>query len=121
MGVGGEIIQEQVASLASEDGGLSLIVGDFVESRENRGIDSTSIVEESAGYRLDALGVFFVQRRGRVTVSVLNFLAIDGLWALSIDEERAGQKWGFCVEISPGLWGHSWAWKYQRSHRCSSI
>ena len=42
--VGSKIIQEVVASLASDNGGLGLGAGDFVEGRKNRGVNSAGVV-----------------------------------------------------------------------------
>ena len=60
--MGGEKIEEHVAGFAGEDGGLGLIVGNFVEGDENSGINGASIiVEESAGDCLDMLCAFLVK------------------------------------------------------------
>jgi hypothetical protein len=77
--MGGEIIEEMITGGTGNKGRLGLVVGDFVESWEKSIVESTTIVEKSAGNGLDSLSTTFVERGRLVSACILEFLTVSRL------------------------------------------
>jgi hypothetical protein len=75
----GEMNHEVIASFAAAFGRFGLVVGDFVESRQDSAIDGLTMTKKSANDTLHAGGAFFIEQGVGVGSCMLCFLTIDRL------------------------------------------
>ena len=77
IGVCCKIVKEHVAGCFGFLSGCSLLVGKFIQGKNNGGVATAGIVEEKTGELLDALDTGFVKEGGKVSIGQLEFLTVD--------------------------------------------
>ena len=86
IGVGCEVIKQHVTSRFGVFGRRGLMLGNFIESCDDRGIAAARVVQEQSGNLLDALDAGLVEERSEVGRCEFDFLTIDrsspGMWCM---------------------------------------
>lgn len=78
IGMGGEVVEKHVAGSSGVFGRSSLIVRNFVESGDDRGVTTARVVKKQTRNLLDTLDTKFIEERRQIGVGKLDFLAVDG-------------------------------------------